>query len=457
MHFEALPNTFIRENIKRSKENILFLMGKGAVGIPFMCTMILEYRVKQSVQCFGESSFCCGGRATPAVSNDIVGGPSTTLIILLFGDVLLGALRSSARFMRRCTASVTSSPPSIRSTTSPEEFSKTKVGTTVVLLRNQRTLFRLYSTKQQQLGVKHRRKRSPWMSFGKLSAVSTTDNRASTYTTANNSQIRRGSTSYLVLSSLWMMVARAAFVVIVFFLAETWAFLRTPTVMRKSPDVYRREKESSLSSSRVLSESEVLQLISSDAYILDIASLTAGSKKETLFGKGSGVNEGSGIGALPGVVKKLIGKYLTWKNRPIYDQLWAFIQDDLLNKMIKEKVPELSPRRTCFDKPGTEPKLHSFQTPDGGCDGTVSAYKGGRIDWLTTCQLFSKKLGFGSMRIDGWTTREDTRAPHMAVHLVVVANVILLYISLSPRAHLVLDDEYNDYGMSVGVQAIPWA
>jgi hypothetical protein len=28
MHFEALPNTFIRENVKRSKENILFLTGK---------------------------------------------------------------------------------------------------------------------------------------------------------------------------------------------------------------------------------------------------------------------------------------------------------------------------------------------------------------------------------------------------------------------------------------------
>ncbi len=42
--------------------------------------------------------------------------------------------------------------------------------------------------------------------------------------------------------------------------------------------------------------------------------------------------------------------------------------------------------------------------------------------------------------------RRDTRAPHMAVHLCIVFNVIFIYISLVPRSNLLLDDEYNDYG-----------
>jgi hypothetical protein len=40
----------------------------------------------------------------------------------------------------------------------------------------------------------------------------------------------------------------------------------------------------------------------------------------------------------------------------------------------------------------------------------------------------------------------DTKAPHMAVHLCIIFNVIFIYISLVPRSNLLLDDEYNDYG-----------
>jgi hypothetical protein len=190
-----------------------------------------------------------------------------------------------------------------------------------------------------------------------------------------------------------------------------------------------------------LCESELLDLISDDAYAMDISSITEGTEKETYIGQGSGVNEGTGIGALASWLQAVVGKILTWKNRPIYDKLWTVIEDDLL-AMVQQKVPELTPRPTWFsslDEP------YSFSTDDGKCQGTVAAYKGGRVDWVTTCKFFSQSLGFGNMRIDGWSTR-DTRAPHMAVHLCIVFNVIFIYISLVPRSNLLLDDEYNDYG-----------
>lgn len=191
------------------------------------------------------------------------------------------------------------------------------------------------------------------------------------------------------------------------------------------------------------SQDEVLQLLSDDAYAMDISSITKGSELETYIGQGSGVNQGTGIGALSGFVQKVVGKYLTWKNQPICDKLWTIIEDDLL-AMAQEKVPDLRQASTCFSPNTTT--THSFQTPDGTCQGSVAAYKGGNIDWITTCRFFSKQLGFGNMRIDGWTVRNGTRAPHMAVHLCIVFDVIFIYISLVPRANLLLDDEYNDYG-----------
>jgi len=154
-------------------------------------------------------------------------------------------------------------------------------------------------------------------------------------------------------------------------------------------------------SSATLSEQELLDLISDDSYAMDISSITEGSEKETYIGQGSGVNEGTGIGALSGFFMKLVGKFLTWKNRPIFDKLWTVIEGDLL-KMVQERVP-IEPRRTWFAKDkDAPPSPHSFATEDGQCEGTVSAYKGGRIDWITTCKFFSKQLGFGNMRIDGY-------------------------------------------------------
>ena len=141
-------------------------------------------------------------------------------------------------------------------------------------------------------------------------------------------------------------------------------------------------------------------MISDDSYAMDISSITEGSEKETYIGQGSGVNEGTGMGKLSGFFMKLVGKFLTWKNRPIFDKLWTVIEGDLL-KMVRERVP-IEPRRTWFADKDAPPLPHSFATEDGQCEGTVSAYKGGRIDWITTCKFFSKQLGFGNMRIDGY-------------------------------------------------------
>ena len=187
-----------------------------------------------------------------------------------------------------------------------------------------------------------------------------------------------------------------------------------------------------------------MNLISDDKYAMDISSITKDSEKETYIGQGSGVNQGTGIGSLSGFVQKVIGKILTKKNQPIFDKLWTLIEDDLL-QLVKDRTPDLEKKRTWFVPKGTEPDSYSFSTEDGTCDGMVECYKGGRIDWITTCKFFSKTLGFGNMRIDGWSNRE-TRAPHMAVHLCIVFNVIFIYITLVPRSNLLLDDEYNDYG-----------
>jgi len=192
-----------------------------------------------------------------------------------------------------------------------------------------------------------------------------------------------------------------------------------------------------------LAEEDIASALSDEKYAMDISSITAGSEKETYIGQGSGVNSGTGIGALAGWVKGLVGRYLSWKNRPVYERLWQIIEDDLL-AMVREHEPALEQRRTWFSEPGDAPAAHTFTTADGKCEGTVAGYKGGRVDWITTCKFFSSELGFGNLRIDGWVNRE-TRAPHVAVHLCIVFNVLFIYIGMPPRTNLVLDDAYNDH------------
>ncbi len=164
-----------------------------------------------------------------------------------------------------------------------------------------------------------------------------------------------------------------------------------------------------------LKDAEIVELLSSKEYAMDISSITKDSEKETYIGQGSGVNEGTGIGALGGWIKGLVGKVLSWKNRPVYERLWQIIESDLL-AMVQAHESKLTQRRTWFSEPGDAPAAHTFATADGKCEGTVAAYKGGKVDWITTCKFFSSELGFGNLRIDGWATRE-TRAPHVAVHL----------------------------------------
>ena len=43
-----------------------------------------------------------------------------------------------------------------------------------------------------------------------------------------------------------------------------------------------------------------------------------------------------------------------------------------------------------------------------------------------------------------WATRE-TRAPHVAVHLCIVFNVLFIYIGMPPRTNIILDDAYSDH------------
>ena len=253
-----------------------------------------------------------------------------------------------------------------------------------------------------------------------------------------------------------------------------------------------------VSMTATLGEKDVAELLSGKEYAMDISSITEGSEKETYIGQGSGVNAGTGIGALAGWVKGLVGKYLARKNRPVYEDLWQIIEGDLLT-MVQEHEPALEQRRTWFTEPGDAPAAHTFATADGKCEGTVAAYKGGRVDWITTCKFFSSELGFGNLRIDGWATRAplpgslgprtgrsidtylfssapelplahsraclarvpatphtlalsfpldgpgETRAPHVAVHLCIVFNVLFIYIGMPPRTNLVLDDAYNDH------------
>jgi len=192
-----------------------------------------------------------------------------------------------------------------------------------------------------------------------------------------------------------------------------------------------------------LAEDDIALALAEEKYAMDISSITAGSEKETYIGQGSGVNKGTGVGALAGWAKRLVGRYLSWKNRPVYERLWQIIEADLLG-MVQQHEPALSQRRTWFAELGAPPTAHTFTTADGKCEGTVAAYKGGRVDWITTCKFFSSELGFGNLRIDGWVNRE-TRAPHVAVHLCIVFNVLFIYIGMPPRTNLVLDDTYNNH------------
>jgi hypothetical protein len=111
-----------------------------------------------------------------------------------------------------------------------------------------------------------------------------------------------------------------------------------------------------------MTNAELLDLISSDAYAMDISLITAGSERDTYIGQGSGVNDGTGIGALSSWLKSAVGRILAYKNRPVYDGLWTIIEDDLLS-MIRERVPELISHPTWFDADTSGP--YSFATDDG--------------------------------------------------------------------------------------------
>jgi len=209
--------------------------------------------------------------------------------------------------------------------------------------------------------------------------------------------------------------------------------LKTPRApLRRAPKTPR-------AAAPLANDAEIKELLSSSEYAMDISSITPDSEKETYIGQGSGVNEGSGIAALGSWLTKLVGKYLARKNKPIYDELWTIIHDDLLEACRARAGVEAAP--TWFS---TDKAPYAFATEDGACTGEVAAYSGGPIDWVTTCKFFSSTLGFGNMRIDGWLNR-DTRAPHLAVHLCIVFNVLFIYVTLVPRTNLVLDDAYNDY------------
>ena len=201
-----------------------------------------------------------------------------------------------------------------------------------------------------------------------------------------------------------------------------------------------------------LADDDIVSALSDPQYAMDISSITEGSEKETYIGQGSGVNEGTGMGKLASWAKGLVGKILARKNKPVYEALWKIIEDDLL-QMVKEYEPTLEQRRTWFTEPGAAPAAHTFTTEDGKCEASVAGYKGGRIDWITTCKFFSSELGFGNLRIDGWANRE-TRAPHVAVHLCIVFNVLFIYIGCPPRTNLVLDDAYNDHVYGSGRDSI---
>lgn len=128
-----------------------------------------------------------------------------------------------------------------------------------------------------------------------------------------------------------------------------------------------------------LADKDIALALDDPKYAMDISSITAGSEKETYIGQGSGVNEGAGVGRLAGWAKGLVGRFLSWKNRPVYEGLWSIIEDDLL-AMVQEHEPTLEQRRTWFSEPDTTPAAHTFATADGKCEGTVAGYKGGERD-----------------------------------------------------------------------------
>ena len=84
-----------------------------------------------------------------------------------------------------------------------------------------------------------------------------------------------------------------------------------------------------------MTSNDIVSALSDEKYAMDISSITAGSEKETYIGQGSGVNEGTGIGKLASWTKTLVGKVLTWKNRPVYEDLWKIIEDDLLKLVLE--------------------------------------------------------------------------------------------------------------------------
>jgi predicted small lipoprotein YifL len=221
----------------------------------------------------------------------------------------------------------------------------------------------------------------------------------------------------------------------------------TPTITTRLP------------ASTLLTDRDMLTLLADDVYHTNISSIAEGQDARSYIGEETTVSqdeeESGGRSWLRTKLQALVGKLLTWRTRPIYDKLQGILDDDLM-PLVHQRMAMLVARPTGFEEValtngGTSSTTNdsaertAFGSDDGACTGKVAAWKGGRIDWITTARFFHGQKGFGNMRLDGWSSR-DTRAPHLALHLCAIFDTMFIYVSLHPRANLVLDDDYNDYG-----------
>jgi hypothetical protein len=208
----------------------------------------------------------------------------------------------------------------------------------------------------------------------------------------------------------------------------------------------------------------MLTLLADDVYHTNISSIAEGQDARSYIGEETTVSQDDDDkntrrhSWLTTELQALVGKILTWRTQPIYNKLQGMLDDDLM-PLVRQRTATLVTRPTGFETnalvnggnitttttTNDDHQETSFASDDGACTGKIAAWKGGRIDWITTASFFHTTKGFGNMRLDGWSSR-DTRAPHLALHLCAIFDTMFIYVSLHPRANLVLDDDYNDYG-----------
>lgn len=114
----------------------------------------------------------------------------------------------------------------------------------------------------------------------------------------------------------------------------------------------------------------------------------------------------------------------------VFNNLWS---------LTNEIYQKLETRFQLHPDPITE-DLRAYSSPDGNITGSLKAYAGDEIDWLTHSWLGNAQKSFSTMRLTVWLS-SHIQVPHLTFEFGLVPQ-IFFYIDYIPRTELLTNLEY---------------